>query len=48
MGLLLLTDKGFDVSLPANLCEQRWWQKVSGDWISYRRIIVKNDATIYT
>ena len=48
MGLLLLTDKGFDVSLPRNLCEQRWWQKVLGDWISYRRIIAKKYATIIT
>jgi hypothetical protein len=48
MGLLLLTDKGFDVGLPANLCEQRWWQKVLGHWIRYRHIIAKKYATIYT
>lgn len=28
MGLLLLTDKGFDDSLPKNLCEQNRCQKV--------------------
>ena len=46
MGLLLLTDKGFDVSLPRNLCEQRWRQKVFSVRITYRRHNAKKYATI--
>jgi hypothetical protein len=36
MGLLLLTDKGFDDSLSQNLCEQSREQKVSAVRITYR------------
>jgi hypothetical protein len=46
MGLLLLTDKGFDVSLPRNLCEQKWQQKVLYLLITNRRINAKKYATI--
>ena len=46
MGLLLLTDKGFDDSLPKNLCEQSREQKVLAVRITYRRINVKKYATI--
>ena len=46
MGLLLLTDKGFDDSLPKNLCEQSRGQKVLAVRITYRGINVKKYATI--
>jgi hypothetical protein len=46
MGLLLLTDKGFDASWPRNLCEQKRGQKVLGVRITYGGIKAKKYATI--